>query len=388
MPDSFRIGEFHIEPSLYRVSGPAGTVRLEPKVMHVLVCLTEHSDRVVSKERLLRAVWPDTFVTDDVLTRAISELRRVLGDDVKHPRLIETIPKSGYRLMAPVRFSHPESSGVATAAAPRADTVQGDVLAVRAESGARRVGSRPLFGSWKRGLGALGLGALALLGVIGQRMMASPSPKIGRSVQLTFTGRVATGDRETDFFPAIVTDGGRVYFTQYIDGTRLALGQASLGGGEVVSIPTPLKQAYLVNVSPDGSRLLVREWEHARLEDPLWVIPTVGGAALRLGSIVAHDAAWSPDGNRLVFARDEWLYVARSDGSEPRKLVTTPGRAFWVRWSPDGTRLRFTVIDRQRQSRSIWEVSAEGHDLSPVPLKGRVDMDCCGDWSADGSSSS
>jgi dipeptidyl aminopeptidase/acylaminoacyl peptidase len=64
--------------------------------------------------------------------------------------------------------------------------------------------------------------------------------------------------------------------------------------------------------------------------------------------------------------------------------VTTPGRAFWVRWSPDGTRLRFTVIDRQRQSRSIWEVSAEGHDLSPVPLKGRVDMDCCGDWSADG----
>lgn len=114
-------------------------------------------------------------------------------------------------------------------------------------------------------------------------MTASPSPKIVRSVQLTFTGRVATAGLETEFFPAIATHGGRVYFTQILDGTRFVLGQGSLGGGEVVSIPAPLKQAYLVNVSPDGSRLLVREWEHTRLEDPLWVIPTVGGAPRRLG---------------------------------------------------------------------------------------------------------
>jgi DNA-binding winged helix-turn-helix (wHTH) protein/Tol biopolymer transport system component len=384
VPDSFRIGEFHVEPSLYRVSGPAGTVRLEPKVMHVLVCLTEHSDRVVSKERLLRAVWPDTFVTDDVLTRAISELRRVLGDDVKHPRLIETIPKSGYRLMSPVSFNSADVNAAA-AEAMGGETSPDHSLAGPRGSESQRVRSRARFLSWA---GAVAAGAsvvaVSVMVLVSQRMNLPPSGRVVHSGQLTFTGRVATAVRETDFFPAIATDGGRVYFTQYIDGTRLALGQASLGGGEVVSIPTPLKQAYLVNVSPDGSRLLVREWEHARLEDPLWVIPTVGGAALRLGSIVAHDAAWSPDGNRLVFARDEWLYVARSDGSEPRKLVTTPGRAFWVRWSPDGTRLRFTIVDRQRQSRSIWEVSAEGHDLRPVPLKGRVDMDCCGDWSADG----
>jgi DNA-binding winged helix-turn-helix (wHTH) protein len=93
VPNSFRIGEFHVEPPLYRVSGPAGTVRLEPKVMQVLLCLAEHGDQVVPKERLMRAVWSDTFVSDDVLTRAISELRRVFGDDVKHPRLIETIPE-------------------------------------------------------------------------------------------------------------------------------------------------------------------------------------------------------------------------------------------------------------------------------------------------------
>ena len=46
MPNSFRIGEFHVEPPLYRVSGPAGTVRLEPKVMQVLLCLAEHAPQV------------------------------------------------------------------------------------------------------------------------------------------------------------------------------------------------------------------------------------------------------------------------------------------------------------------------------------------------------
>ena len=100
---AFRIGESHqVEPSLNSVAGPAGTVRLEPKVMQVLVLLAAHAGQVVEKERLMATVWPDAFVTDDVLTRAISELRRVFGDDAKESRFIQTIPKSGYRLIARV----------------------------------------------------------------------------------------------------------------------------------------------------------------------------------------------------------------------------------------------------------------------------------------------
>ena len=103
MQNGFRIGEsHHVEPSLNSVTGPAGTTRLEPKVMQVLLCLAAQAGQVVSKERLLRTVWSDTFVGDDVLTRSISELRRVFGDDVKEPRFIQTIPKSGYRLIAGV----------------------------------------------------------------------------------------------------------------------------------------------------------------------------------------------------------------------------------------------------------------------------------------------
>ena len=77
-------------------------MRLEPKVMEVLVCLARQAGEPVSKEELLQTVWPNTFVTDDGLKRAISELRRVFEDDAREPRIIETIPKRGYRLLVPV----------------------------------------------------------------------------------------------------------------------------------------------------------------------------------------------------------------------------------------------------------------------------------------------
>ncbi len=106
------------------MTGPGGAVRLEPKVMQVLVCLAERPGDVVAKERLMRSVWPDAFVGDDVLTRCISELRRVFGDDAKEPRVIQTIPKTGYRLIARV------SNG-----AEEKEKLQGDTLAARIQKG-------------------------------------------------------------------------------------------------------------------------------------------------------------------------------------------------------------------------------------------------------------
>jgi DNA-binding winged helix-turn-helix (wHTH) protein len=108
----FRIDEnYSVEPSLNRVTGPNGVTRLEPKVMLVLVCLAEHAGQMVPKERLFRAAWPDTAVGDDVLTRAISELRRLFDDDPKQSRVIETIPKAGYRLIASVTPPPTDAAG-------------------------------------------------------------------------------------------------------------------------------------------------------------------------------------------------------------------------------------------------------------------------------------
>jgi TolB-like protein/Tfp pilus assembly protein PilF len=73
--------------------------------MQVLVCLVQHAGELVSKEELMRTVWSDTFVTDDVLTRSISELRRVFEDDAKDSHVIQTIPKRGYRFVGKLAAS-------------------------------------------------------------------------------------------------------------------------------------------------------------------------------------------------------------------------------------------------------------------------------------------
>ena len=96
MNSDFRVGPWTVRPTLNTLSHNGTTARLEPKVMQVLVCLAERPGDVVSKEELLRTVWANTFVTDDLLTRAISELRRALEDDARRPRVqLADKPESG-----------------------------------------------------------------------------------------------------------------------------------------------------------------------------------------------------------------------------------------------------------------------------------------------------
>ena len=104
MAGNFRLGPWLVEPSLNSVSRRDLSIHLTPKVMAVLVCLAEHAGDTVNKEVLFETVWPDTFVGDDVLKGYISDLRRALEDDAREPKIIQTIPKSGYRLVAQVEW--------------------------------------------------------------------------------------------------------------------------------------------------------------------------------------------------------------------------------------------------------------------------------------------
>src|SRR5262245_65393995 len=102
MDGDLQVGDWRVQPRLNALSRSGRTLRVEPKVMEVLVYLARRPGEVVSRETLIRDLWGDTFVTDAALTRCIAELRKVFDDDAREPRYIETIAKSGYRLIAPV----------------------------------------------------------------------------------------------------------------------------------------------------------------------------------------------------------------------------------------------------------------------------------------------
>ena len=144
------------------------------------------------------------------------------------------------------------------------------------------------------------------------------------------------------------------------------IAEVSASGGETgrVAVPFPLPQ--LMDFSHERSELLVGRTVDEAGPLQLWGVPVPAGAAHRLGDASAWDASWSPDGREMVYARGEELYRARSDGSEPRLLVTLPGLGWQPRWSPDGMRVRLTVFDVPTSTSSIWEVSREGADLHPL----------------------
>jgi DNA-binding winged helix-turn-helix (wHTH) protein/pSer/pThr/pTyr-binding forkhead associated (FHA) protein len=93
---------FHIPADVDLLYKDEEVVPLEPQAVRVLRYLAENHGRVVTKDELLEAVWPDVFTTDGVLKKAISQARRALSDDIKEARFIETYHRRGYRFIAPV----------------------------------------------------------------------------------------------------------------------------------------------------------------------------------------------------------------------------------------------------------------------------------------------
>ena len=99
---SFKVAGYLLEPTTLWVRGTAGEVRLESKSMQVLLYLIEQAGQVVSRRELEKQTWPGNVGTEDAVTNTILQLRRVFGDDARNARIMETIPKSGYRLIAEV----------------------------------------------------------------------------------------------------------------------------------------------------------------------------------------------------------------------------------------------------------------------------------------------
>ncbi len=100
----FEVGSFRVDPGLDRLLRGSESIALEPRAMDLLVCLAQRAGETVSKEVLLEEVWKGAFVIEGVIPKTLSALRAALGDDAAAPEYILTVPRRGYRLVAPVRW--------------------------------------------------------------------------------------------------------------------------------------------------------------------------------------------------------------------------------------------------------------------------------------------
>jgi DNA-binding winged helix-turn-helix (wHTH) protein/TolB-like protein/tetratricopeptide (TPR) repeat protein len=127
------LGDWALDVGSQRLTRGDESHALDPKALSVLVHLIDRAPEVVSRQGLIERTWPDVVVGDNVLDQAVAQLRRVLGDDARHPTYIETLPKRGYRLVAslkgPASPARPASEGRAVD--------RGDSADRRAGAGAR-----------------------------------------------------------------------------------------------------------------------------------------------------------------------------------------------------------------------------------------------------------
>jgi DNA-binding winged helix-turn-helix (wHTH) protein/tetratricopeptide (TPR) repeat protein len=189
----YECGPFVLDPLNHLLSRDGSPLPLPPKAFDTLLVLVQHGGNLVEKEELLKAVWPDTFVEENNLTQYISLLRKVLGDNADQRQFIETVPKLGYRFVAPVREVESGASGAyAERDVPSLGTEsQGSTTTPAGEqTPAAPAGASPGASSQKQAkilLSAIAITVLAAIGLISYRRIfrppQAPSPSVSVEVR-------------------------------------------------------------------------------------------------------------------------------------------------------------------------------------------------------------
>lgn len=352
----FSIGGLNVRPSLNRVSAGGKTVRLEPKVMKVLLVLWRADGAVVSREDLIREVWEGQAVTDDAITRCISRLRRLFAHDFPGPARIETVQKSGYRLVT--------------------------------GSGEEQT-KRKLF-TWAGGaalVAALALAAGITAWLQGRDRAEPDFAALPQSLApfANFPG--------PERYPAFSPDGGSVAFAWRSPETgNYDLYRVDTEGEGRLRLTASGADEIFPVWSPDGARIAFGRID-GEGECEILAIPAIGGAERRLagcaGRLVALD--WAADGSRLLFAFQERpyamarLYVLDPDTLERTPVPLPPGFALGVddaAFSPDSRRIALT-LQGTLGVEDIFVIDADGGN--PVRLTSRHLKVHGLDWLADGS---
>ena len=405
----FIVGDYIVEPRLNRITGPQEISVVEPKVMHVLLCMADQPGEVLTKDRLIEEVWEDTVVTDYVVSRSISQLRKIFDDSFRAPRYIETVSKTGYRLIAPV--SGNEAGSIADAIQPHGDShpeLEIDIVPGN-HTAPDRVDALPPRRRLRTIAGSSIATALILAWIGGSFFVnrpAQPQPStlftssvgiemnpvfspdgsmiaflrydsdyrydlyvkmIGAQTELRLTDHPAS-----DISPSWSPDGRHLMFQRISMDSCAVYRISALGGAERKLMDCGPAQRNLSG-SPDGSFFLSAE----AVDDARGLhIVSVDAATSERTALTSPPPAYSdffpsisPDGRWIAFCRGPQsaisdLYIMPAEGGSPRRLTHDDRNIARYTWAPDGRTILFS--SNRTGDYRLWTVDVRSGEVAWV----------------------
>jgi DNA-binding winged helix-turn-helix (wHTH) protein/Tol biopolymer transport system component len=369
-----RFGVFEVDLRTAELRKQGVRIRLAGQSFQVLETLLLRPGELVTREELKQKLWPSDSFGDfeHGINTAVNRVREALGDSSDNPRFVETLPRRGYRFIAPV-------NGVSqSAAAGLLHNVVPITPSEPPQTAPEPPPPKPRISKLAAVIAVLACMIAAFAALLIARWGITPAVPVVESVtQLTDDGQPKG---------AMSSDGSRVYFEE---GTILnrKIAQVSVTGGPTVPVETRFASCFLVGVAHGGTDLYVavpdsavgRYSPHSFLD--LWSLPLPAGDPRRLGSCESYGAFGEhtvdllSDG-RIIFGqnipredvkgtgyRTQW-FIADKDGSNPRKLLSLPGLVGYVTVSPDGRKI---VLSQEKPGdRRLVEIAPDGTGLREI----------------------
>lgn len=356
--EPLRVGDVEVRPASNEIVAGGTIVRIKPRLMDLLLRLAAAPGEVVPRDLLLADAWPRRIVNDEVLSRAIADLRAALGDDAREPRYIETLPKAGYRLLTPVTRAAPVAADAAApdAAAPDA------VTPVARPRAAFRL--RPALAA----LVAIGVvAAVAIALQAAWRGADDADGDVARLVRQLAHAEPFSSGPDLEVAPRFSPDGSKVAFASG-RGTRSQIEVRDVATGERLTLGDPQEASLSPTFFPGGRRIAFFRATPAG-DCGIVAHDLTSGAQQQLLDCTRRPRSrfdLAPDGATLVYAgnvREGFpaALVLRTLATGEERVLTAPvpdaGDDLLPRFSPDGLRIAFF---RGTQShRELWLVEAK-----------------------------
>jgi Tol biopolymer transport system component/DNA-binding winged helix-turn-helix (wHTH) protein len=318
MPARIQFGVYELDCDGLELRKHGIPIRLQEQPLLVLTALVERPGEIVTRDQLQQRIWgKDTFVDfDQSLNKAVNRLREALNDDPAHPRYVETVPRRGYRFVAPITEN--------TATKRPEGTVH-----FAEKSGPHR--------SRFAKIAALATaGILMIIGVTGVTLLRKPQ---------RLTTQEATHMTSFGFAPALSRDGRLLAFSSTVGGGTPHVWVQQTVGGEATQLTRGSQVDVAPDFSPDGTHIAFEKEGGG-----IYIAPTLPGEP-RLLVMAPHAGfpRFSPSGDSIMYWQDWKAFIVSVTDSQPVSLALNQSFRVYAApfWSPNGKEILFYGVENR-----------------------------------------